>query len=164
MATRTSVSAPFAAALAGAGFQRRVLAQRPEGELDAWRRPAPAGWVVEAHEERDPEGGWVDVGLTLDSGRGALLGPVHRALSPAALVSALPHVVASLEALAAASEALRCPDCVLGESLAEDADGPYLACGQPGRGRRSFDRTLRRCRRDLVLATLVVHREPGPVR
>jgi hypothetical protein len=161
MVIRGPVSAPFAAALAEAGFQRRVITRGPRGEVDAWRRPAPGGWVIEAHEEVSASASYVDVGLTLDSGRGTLLGPVHRALSPSALASALPHVTASLEALAAATDTLRCPDCTSGESLAEDAEGPFLACGQPGRGRRTFDRSVRRCRRDLVMAMLVVHREPG---
>lgn len=160
MTSRRPVSPPYAAVLSAAGFVRRATPGGAAAALDAWDRPAPGGFTIEAHEEEGAGERHLDVGLTPDPGRGALLGPVHRLLSVAALEAALPDLLASLEALASAAESLRCPDCRSGEVLTADADGPYLACGQPGRGRRSFDRVVRRCRRDLVMAMLVVHRDP----
>jgi hypothetical protein len=91
---------------------------------------------------------------------GALVGPVHRALSEAALASALPHIVASLEALARAADSLRCPTCNSWPVMKDGADGPILACPQPAAGRNPFDATVRPCRRHLVMGGLIVHGEP----
>jgi hypothetical protein len=152
------VGPEYAAVLTGAGFRRHPLGGRP-AEVDVYRRPAPGRWALEARQEG--RGGHVDVGLTLEPGGGTLVGPVHRALSAPALASALPHITASLEALAAAAESLRCPECQSWEVMREGKDGPFLACGQPRRGRKPFDRTVRLCRRNLVVAALIVYREPG---
>ncbi len=152
----------YAAPLAAAGFARLVLAAGSPAEREVYRRAARGRWVLQAR--RDGEGvGHVDVGLTLEVGTGALIGPVHRALSPVALAAALPHITASLEALAAAAESLRCPDCNAWDVLKEGEDGAYLACGEQRRGRRPFDQADRRCRRSLVMAPLIVHRDPGAV-
>jgi hypothetical protein len=153
------MSPEHASALAGAGFRRHVIAAGAPGEHEVYRRQAHGPWVLEARREGD---GHVDVGLTLDSEGGALIGPVHRALSAAALASALPHITASLEALAGAAESLRCPSCKSWAVMTEGADGPFLACGQPVRSRKPLDRTIRRCRRNLVLAALFVYGEPTP--
>ncbi len=154
------VSPEYAAALADAGFRRHVIAAAgTAGELDVYRRPALERWVLEARQEGEGDG-HVDVALTLDPGGGALIGPIHRALSADALSSALPHITASLEALAEAAEALRCPTCT-SWAVVSDGDGsPFLACGQPMRSRRPFDRTIRMCRRNLVMSALIVYREP----
>ncbi len=154
------VSPAIAAALSAAGFCRHLVAEGTAGELDVYRRPAQGRWFVEAREDGD-RGGHVDVGLTMDSPGGALMGPIHRALSAAALAAALPHITASLTALAEAAESLRCPDCSSWPVMKEGDDGPFLACGEPRRGRRPFDRALRTCRRNLVLSALIVYREPG---
>jgi hypothetical protein len=154
--SRRPVSAAFAAVLEAAGFARHAAAGT--GGLDAYRRPARAPWLIEARQGGDGVGGHVDVALTLAGAEAAaLVGPVHRALSPAALASALPDIIASLEALAEAAERLRCPDCNGLEALQEDEAGPYLACGQPRRGRRPFDGGGARCRRNLVMAALIVY-------
>lgn len=150
----------YAAPLAAAGFTRQVLARGSPSEREVYRRAARGRWVLQAHLEGEGAG-HVDVGLTLEPGTGALVGPVHRALSPAALAAALPHITASLEALAVAAESLRCPDCNAWDVMKEGEDGAYLACGQQRRGRRPFDLVDRRCRRHLVMAPLVVHRDPG---
>ncbi len=147
------------AALRRAGFRRHVAAGAP-GVAPAYRRPGPGHWFLEARQHGDD--GPVDVALTIDAPGGALVGPVHRALSAAALSSALPHIVSSLEALARAAESLRCPDCSSWPLLAEGEDGPTLACGEPRRGRRPFDRAVRRCRRTLVISALIVYEDPAP--
>lgn len=149
----------YAAVLEAAGFSRTAIGAAIPS--DAWRRPARAPWVIEARPSGDGAS-HVDVGLTLPGpGAAALLGPVHRTLSPSALAAALADITASLEALADAAERLRCPDCNGLEALRESEDGPFVACGQPRRGRRPFDGATRRCRRDLVMAALVVHGDPG---
>ncbi len=148
-----------ASALAGAGFRRHVIATGTQEEREVYRRPARGPWFLEARREGD---GHVDVGLTLDSEGGVLVGPVHRALSAAALAAALPHITASLETLAGAAESLRCPECKSWAVMTEGADGPFLACGQTIRGRRPFDRAIRRCRRNLALASLIVYGAPTP--
>lgn len=151
--SRRPLPAAFAAVLEAAGFARHAAA----GGTDAYRRPARAPWLIEARQGGDGAG-HVDVALTLaGAGAAALVGPVHRALSPAALASALPDITASLEALAEAAERLRCPDCNGLEALREDEAGAYLACGQPRRGRRPFDGGGARCRRNLVMAALIVY-------
>lgn len=150
----------YAAPLAAAGFTRRVVAAGSPAEREVYRRPARGRWVLQAHRE-GTGAGHVDVGLTLEVGTGALIGTVHRALSPAALAAALPHITESLDALAAAAESLRCPDCNAWDVMREGEDGPYLACGQQRKGRRPFDRSDRRCRRNLIMAPLIVHRDPG---
>lgn len=147
----------YAVVLEAAGFSRAALAGGP----DAWRRSARAPWLVEARSSADGAA-HVDVGLTVPgAGAAPLLGPVHRALSPAALAAALPDVLASLEALADAAERLRCPDCNGLEAVRDGECGAFLACGQPRRGRKPFDGAAKRCRRDLVMAALVVHADPG---
>jgi hypothetical protein len=147
----------YADVLEAAGFARAA----PSGATGPWRRPACAPWVIEARPSADGAG-HVDMGLTLPRGvAAALLGPVHRALSPAALAAALPDVVASLEALAEAAERLRCADCNGLEAVQDGEDGSFLACNQPRRGRKPFDGAARRCRRDLVMAALVVHQDPA---
>jgi hypothetical protein len=154
------MSPEYAAPLAAAGFARHRVAGGTPAEREVYRRPARGRWVLQAHQEGQGAG-HVDVGVTLDVGTGALIGPVHRALSPAALAAALPHITASLEALALAAESLRCPDCNAWDVMKDGEDGPYLACGQQRGGRRPFDRADRRCRRNLVMAPLIVHRDPG---
>ncbi len=146
-----------ASALAGAGFQRHVVATGTPAEREAYRRPAQGPWALEARCDAD---GHVDVGLALGAEGGVLIGPVHRTLSAAALASALPHIVASLETLAGAAESLRCPTCKSWAVMTEGDDGPFLACGQASRGRRPFEQTIRRCRRNLALAALIVYGEP----
>jgi hypothetical protein len=156
---RPPFPAAYAAVLEAAGFSRDPIAAASAS--DAWRRPARAPWVIEARPSGDGAS-HLDVGLTLPGpGAAALLGPVHRALSPSALAAALADITASLEALADAAERLRCPDCNGLEAIREGEGGPFLACGQPRRGRRPFDGATRRCRRDLVMAALVVHADPG---
>jgi hypothetical protein len=157
--SRRSVNPEYAAALAAAGFSRHVVTAGTARELDVYRRPAQGHWFVEARQE-GPGDGHVDVGLTLEPGGGALIGPVHRALSAAALASALPHITASLEALAEAAERLRCPTCKSWAVVNEGEGGPFLACGQPMRSRRPFDGTIHTCRRNLVMSALIVYREP----
>ncbi len=152
---RCTVSPECAAALRDAGFHRTVLADG----LDVYRRPASGRWFLEAREERD--GGHVDVALAFGAPGGALIGPVHRAFGAAALASALPHITSSLEALARAAESLQCRDCRAWPVMTEGKDGPFLACGELRRGRRPFDRTVRTCRRNLVLSPLIVYRDPG---
>jgi hypothetical protein len=148
--------AAYAAVLEASGFVRDAGGRGTDGP-GAFRRPARAPWLIEARQVGDGAG-HVDVALTLaGAGAGALVGPVHRALSPAALASALPDITASLEALAEAAERLRCPDCNGLETLREDESGAYLACGQPRRGRRPFDGGGARCRRNLVMAALIVY-------
>ncbi len=157
--SRRPVGPGYAAALSGVGFHRHAMASGTEGELDVYRRPAQGRWVLEARQEQGPDA-YVDVGLTLDSGQGGLIGPIHRALSPAALASALPHIVASLEALAEAAESLRCPNCNSWAVMMDGENGPFLACGQPRKSRRPFDRTIQRCRQNLLMEALIVYREP----
>ncbi len=152
---RRSTASEVAAALAAAGFHRHDAAGGTAGERAVFRRPAQGRWVLEARHD----GGHVDVGLTLEDAGGVLIGPVHRALSPAALASALPHITASLESLAAAAESLRCPKCNAWAVRKEGEDGPFLACGQP-KGRKPFSRGVTRCRRSLVMSALIVYREP----
>jgi hypothetical protein len=158
--SRWSLGTEYAAALAGAGFSRHLRAGATGAGPEVYRRPVRARWCLEA---RLGEGrhGFVDVGLTLEPRGGILVGPIHRSLSPAALALALPHIVASLEALAQAAESLRCPDCNSGEALQEGPDGPFLACSQPRSGRRPFDTTVQICRRNLVMGALIVYRDPG---
>lgn len=153
------MSPEHASELAGAGFRRHVIAAGTPGEHDVYRRPAQGRWMIEARHEGD---GHVDLGLTLDREGGVLVGPVHRALSAAALASALAHITASLDALAEAAESLRCPSCNAWAVMSDGPDGPFLGCGQPVRSRTPFDRTIRRCRRNLVLAALIVYGEPAP--
>lgn len=148
-----------ASALAAAKFRRHVVAAGTAGEHDVYRRPAPGRWFLEARCEDE---GHVDVGLTLDREGGALIGPIHRTLSAAALASALPDITASLEAVAEAAESLRCPTCNSWAVMSEGADGPFLSCAQPVRSRRPLQRTHGRCRRNLVLAALIVHGDPTP--
>ena len=156
--SRRSVDPEYAAALAAAGFRRHVIAAGTAGEIDVYRRPAQGRWLLEARQE-GPGDGHVDVGLTLDPGGGALIGPVHRALSAAALASALPHITASLEALAEAAERMRCPNCKSWAVVNEGEGGPFLACGQPT-SRTPFAGTIHTCRRNLVMSALIVYREP----
>jgi hypothetical protein len=150
-------SAAFAGVLEAAGFAR-LAAAGAGAVVEIHRRAAGGPFVIEARASGE---GHVDVGLTLPSPRAPLVGPVHRALSPGALASALPDILASLEALADAAERLRCPDCNGLEAIHEGEDGPFIACGQPRRGRRPFDGAEKRCRRDLVMAALIVHGDPG---
>jgi hypothetical protein len=158
--SRPALSATYAAVLEAAGFARHAPGG-PDGP-DAYRRPARAPWLIEARGGGSGDPGHVDVALTLERAA-ALVGPVHRALSPAVLASALPDIVASLEALADAAERLRCPDCNGLERLEEDGAGPYLACGQVRRGRRPFDHAKggARCRRNLVMSALIVYGSDG---
>jgi|RifCSP16_2_1023846.scaffolds.fasta_scaffold47641_2 hypothetical protein len=150
----------YAAALAGAGFRPEVVAPGAGSPAtEVYRRPAEGRWFLEARHGGD-RAQHLDVGLTVDTGGGPFIGPVHRALTPAALASALPHIVASLEALATAAESLRCPRCTSWPAMKEGADGPFLACAHPRRPRRPFDPEVRRCRRDLVMAGLILHRDP----
>ncbi len=156
-----AVGREYAAALRTAGFQRLDVRGSSTGvEFDVYRRRAEGRWCLEARQDGDT----VDVGLTVDAGGGPLIGPVHRALSAKALASALPHIVEALEALAATAESLRCPNCHAWAVMKDGADGPYLACGQPRRTRRPLERTVRRCRRSLVMAALIVYGERGSVR
>lgn len=149
----------YGAALAGAGFRRQVVASGSASSAsEVYRRPAEGRWFLEARQEGEGAG-HVDVGLTLDTGGGLLIGPIHRALSAAALASALPHIIESLEALAAAAESLRCPSCKSWAVMEEGGDGPYLACGGGRKTRKPFESAVRRCRRDLIMAALIVHRE-----
>jgi hypothetical protein len=150
----------FAAALTAAGFRAEVLAAaKGAPATEVYRRPAQGRWFLEARHGGDRTR-HVDVGLTVDAGGGPFIGPVHRALSPAALASALPHIVASLEALATTAESLRCPRCNSWAVAREGEEGPFLACGHPRKTRKPFDPVVRRCRRDLVMAGLVLHRDP----
>jgi hypothetical protein len=142
---------PWAAILLAEGFAPHGPSRAP-----SFRRPVREPWAIEARAA-GPEGP-VDVWLTVAaSAAGVLVGPVHRVLSRAALRAALPHVVAALEALANAAEGLRCSECNELGVLAQDEGGAFLACGRPGRGRRPFDRRVRRCRRSLVMTSLVVY-------
>jgi len=157
-----SIDRDHAAALARAGFHRHVVTGGTASrELEVYRRRADGRWFLEAHQDGDGAG-HVDVGLTLEEGGGLLIGPIHRALSVAALTSALPHIVESLEALAAAAESLRCPKCNSWAVMKEGSEGPYLACGGAPRTRKPFDRTIRKCRRNLIMAALVIHRDSKP--
>ena len=155
MPRRTRTTA-YAGVLEAAGFAPLAAAR---AGVEIHRRPARGPFVIEARRAHGE--GHVDLGLTLPSPRAPLVGPVHRALSPEALSSALPDIVASLEALAMAAEQLRCPDCDGLEAIHENEEGPFIACGQARRGRRPFDGAERRCRRDLVMAALIVHGDPG---
>lgn len=157
-----SIDRDHAAALVHAGFRRHVVTgETASHELEVYRRPAVGRWFLEARQ--DGEGsGHVDVGLTLDEGGGMLIGPIHRALSVPALASALPHIVESLEALAAAAESLRCPRCNSWAVMKEGSDGPYLACGEARRTRKPLERTIRKCRRNLIMAALIIHRDSKP--
>jgi len=148
-------------ALAAFGFQRLAASA---GARDAVRwRPVQGRWGIEVVAA--PAGlPAVDLGLTVEPGRGALVGPVHRAPSAAALAAALPCIVASLEALAAVAESLRCPDCHTWEVMRIGTDGPYLACGEAPRGRRPFARTEGPCRRNLSMKALVLYDERGAPR
>jgi hypothetical protein len=153
------VTRDHAAALGAAGFRRHIVAGgHSGGEIDVYRRRAEGRWWLEARQSGDT----VDVGLTVDAGGGVLIGPVHRALSVQALVSALPHIVESLEALASTAESLRCPKCNSWAVVKDGPDGPFLACGQARRTRRPLERKVRRCRRSLVMAALIVYGEGEP--
>jgi hypothetical protein len=148
------VGPDYAAALDRAGFQRELVGT--EGAVDVYRRPVLGRWFVEARQD----GGWtghVDVGLTVDREGGALIGPIHRALSAAALASALPHIVPSLEALARAAESLRCPACASWPVVQDGADGPFLACGNPTSPRKPFQTKVWPCRRYLLMGGVIVH-------
>ncbi|HSN93293.1 MAG TPA: hypothetical protein VLS93_18830 [Anaeromyxobacteraceae bacterium] len=147
----------YDAALSRAGFQRWLAL--PETSTVVYRRAAPGHWFLEA---RLPEGGagHVDVGLAAGGQVRGLVGPVHRALSAAALASALPAIVASLESLAGAADVLRCPTCHGWPVTSEGPEGSFLACGQAGPGRNPFDTSTQPCRRHLGTPGLVVHGEP----
>ncbi len=153
---RHRVAPEYASALSRAGFQRRLVTPEAEGALDVYRRPVLGRWFLEARQEGGSPG-HVDVGLTVDVEGGALVGPVHRALSAAALASALPHIVASLEALARAGDSLRCPDCKSWPVMRDGVGGPFLACSRPTTSRKPFDTTVRPCRRHLVMGGVIVH-------
>ena len=154
-----SVGRDYAAALRAAAFRRQVLAGGAgPGDIDVYRRHAEGRWSLEARQNGDT----VDVGLTVETGGGVLIGPIHRALSASVLASALPHIVESLAALASTAESLRCPKCNSWAVMKDGADGPYLACGQARRTRKPLERTLRRCRRSLVMPALIVYGERGP--
>jgi len=153
---RHRVGPEFASALTRAGFQRQLVAPEAEGALDVYRRPVLGHWFLEARQEGGSPG-HVDVGLTIDVEGGALIGPVHRALSATALASALPHIIASLEALARAADSLRCPACNSWPVVRDGVDGPFLACSRATMSRNPFDTTTRPCRRYLVMGGLVVH-------
>jgi hypothetical protein len=58
------------------------------------------------------------------------------------------------------AESLRCPRCNSWAVAREGEEGPFLACGHPRKTRKPFDPVVRRCRRDLVMAGLVLHRDP----
>ena len=154
-----SIDRKYRPALADAGFRRQIAAggsASPGSEV--YRLPAEGRWFLEARQ--GGEGAChVDVGLTLDTGGGVLIGPVHRALSAGALATALPHIVESLKALAAAAESLRCPSCNSWAVMEEGGDGPYLACGGARKTRKPFQSAVRRCRRDLIMAALIIHRD-----
>jgi hypothetical protein len=150
----------YASTLAAGGFRVEVVAAGAGSPaIEVYRRPAEGRWFLEARHGGE-RARHVDVGLTVDAGGGPFIGPVHRALTPAALASALPHIVASLEALATAAESLRCPRCNSWAVAKEGEAGPFLACAHPRKTRRPFDSVVRRCRRDLVMAKLVLHRDP----
>jgi hypothetical protein len=153
-----SVDDEYAAALAAAGFGRLVVSGGTWSGLEVYRRPAEGRWFLEARQKGERPG-HVDVGLTLDPGGGTLVGPVHRALSATALVAALPHIVEALEALASAAESLRCPRCNSWAVMKEGESGPYLACGEARRTRKPLERSVRPCRRNLVMAALIIHSE-----
>jgi hypothetical protein len=152
------IARPYAAALKAGGFRQHVVSGGTAGEIDVYRRPAEGRWSLEARQDE----GTVDIGLTVDAGGGLLIGPIHRALSPSALASALPHIVESLSALAATAESLRCPRCNSWAVMRDSAEGPYLACGQARAARRPLERTVRRCRRSLAMTALIVYGEHGP--
>jgi len=153
------VAPGFAAALVAAGFER-LATVRAGGASEVYRRAVLGPWSLEARRGADGKD-HVDLGLTVDGEGGTLVGPVHRALSPAALASALPHIIASLEALARAADSLRCPDCTAWPVMREGPEGPYLACGEPATARKPFDATDRPCRRYLAMAGLIVHGDAG---
>jgi hypothetical protein len=157
-----SIDRDHAAALDHAGFRRHVVTGGTASRaLEVYRRPTVGRWFLEARQEGEGAG-HVDVGLTLEEGGGMLIGPIHRALSVAALASALPHIVESLEALAAAAESLRCPKCNSWAVMKEGSGGPYLACGEARRTRKPLERTIRKCRRNLIMAALIIHRDSKP--
>jgi len=151
----------YDATLVASGFHRLGASA---GSGDAiYCRPVQGRWAIEA--VRGPgRGRHVDLGLTVEPGRRSLIGPVHRAPSAAALAAALPRIVASLEALAAASESLRCPDCHAWEVMQIGQGGPFLACGDAARGRRPFDRRASACRRNPALQALIVYDDRGSPR
>ncbi len=158
MSTRAGTD--YAAALLRAGFVRHGVARPGPQGAEVYRRAAPGSWSLEAR----PHGSAVDVGLTLEPpGAGALIGPVHRALSPAALSAALPEIVASLEALAGTSQMLRCPGCNSWVVMQDGRSGPFLSCAGTRRRRRPFaDRhRVEKCRGNLAMPALLIHGDPA---
>ncbi len=145
--------------LAGAGFTRTALPDQAQGVpgLAVRRLRVEGRWAVEARGSADPAAA-ADLGLTVEAG-GAFIGPVHRALSGEALLRDLADIVASLGALAATSQSLRCPECNSYLVAGEASEGPFLRCAQPRRpGRFSLRVTApQRCRGSLAVPSLVLH-------
>jgi hypothetical protein len=122
---RLSLNSEYVAPLVDAGFCRHVV--RGLLEFEVYRRPAEGRWFLQAQIEDD---GRVDVGLAQDVGWGTFIGPIHRAGSASALARALPDIVRSLEALAAADYKLRCPRCRSWTVVRSGEGGPILSCAQ----------------------------------
>lgn len=132
-----SVAPAFASVLSSAGFEMEPTA----GELlaiEVYRLPARGEWVIEARD-LDGEGAQVELGLVLRGGDGGIIGPVHRAFSPAALEKALPKIVSALASLASEENKVKCAACGSWTVLKTGRYGPFLSCDQARRVRRTFD-------------------------
>ncbi len=131
---RLSLSPDYVAPLVDAGFRPHLV--RGLLEFEVYRRRAGGRWFLQAQVD---DGGRVDVGLTQGAGWGAFIGPIHRANSAPALARALPEIVRSLEALAAADHKLRCPRCNSWTVMKNGEDGPLLSCAQPRKALEPLD-------------------------
>jgi hypothetical protein len=154
---RLSLNPQYVAPLLDAGFRLHVV--RGLLEFEVYVREAAGRWVLQAQMGHD---GHLDVGLTRDAGWGSFIGPIHRAGSAPDLERALPQIIGSLEALAAADHLLRCPRCDAWTVVRDGRDGPVLACSRRGNLRRTADGASHDgpCGGTLQLPALHVHGEP----
>ena len=152
---RLSLNPEYVASLLDAGFRLHVV--RGLLEFEVYIRKASGRWFLQAQIGHD---GHLDVGLTQDAGWGSFIGPIHRASSAPALARALPEIVRSLEALAAADHGLRCPRCGSWTVMRNGRNGPVLMCSRRGRLQRPADDASLEggpCRGTLPLPALHVH-------
>jgi hypothetical protein len=156
---RLSLNPEYVASLLDAGFRLHVV--RGLLEFEVYIRKASGRWFLQAQIGHD---GHLDVGLTQDAGWGSFIGPIHRASSASALGRALPEIIRSLEALAAADYRLRCPRCDSWTAMRNGRDGPVLTCSRRGSLQRPADDASHDgepCRGTLPLPALHVHDAPS---